>query len=260
MAYQKIIVTHDDGIVRLTLNRPEVLNALDEQMVLEIDDLIDALPGDERARVLLITGAGRAFSSGGDLAGGDITPGEDAGAFLESHFNPLVEKLFALHIPIVSAVNGPAVGAACSLALAADITIAAQSAYFLEAFVNIGLVPDVGATWILPRQIGRARATGMLLVGERVPADLAMEWGMIWKSVPDAALSDEAGRIARKLAGGATRSYAMIRQSVRRAMEGTLTATLQEERLNQKEASASGDFAEGVAAYLGKRAPRFLGK
>ncbi|WP_221793965.1 enoyl-CoA hydratase-related protein [Aquisediminimonas sediminicola] len=261
MTYEKIILNNEDGLVRLTLNRPTVLNALDEQLVSELYDALDKLGHDDRARVLLITGAGRAFSSGGDLAGGDLRPGEvDAGRFLETHFNPVLERLFSLPIPIVAAVNGAAAGAGCSLALAADITIAAYSAYFLQAFINIGLVPDVGSTWLLPKQIGRARANGMMMLGERIPAETAMEWGMIWKAVPDDRLVEEADEIARRFAAGPTRAYAMTRKAIRNAMEGTLTSTLHEERVNQERAGRTADFAEGVAAFIEKRRAKFTGQ
>lgn len=260
MSYERILLTRQDGVVRLTLNRPTVLNALDGQLVEEIHDALKPLENDAGARVLLITGAGRGFSSGADLTAGDLTPGGDAGRFLETHFNPVLELLWALPIPVVAAVNGPAAGAGCSLALAADITIAAHSAYFLQAFINIGLVPDTGSTWLLPRQIGRARATAMMLLGERVSAEMAMQWGMIWKAVPDALLMEEAERIAQTFANGPTRAYAMTRQAIHHALENQLAESLREERINQEVAGRTADFAEGVAAFTQKCRANFLGR
>ena len=163
-------------------------------------------------------------------------------------------------MPVVAAVNGAAAGAGCSLALCADVVVAARSAYFLQAFVNIGLVPDVGSTWLLPRQVGRARASAMMMLGERIGAEKAEEWGMIYRCVDDAELMDAAIGIAGNFANGPTRAYAMIRTGIRRALETTLTDTLRQERENQLTAGNSGDFAEGVRAFLAKEKPVFTGR
>lgn len=256
----KLIVERQDGVVRLTLNRPDLLNALDEETVGAMYDLVDTLDRDPDVRVLVLTGNGRAFCAGADLGGGDVEPGSDAGRFLETHFNPLLEKMMALPIPVVSIVNGLAAGAGCSLALAADVTISVDSAYYLLAFVNIGLVPDVGCTWLLPRHIGRPRAAAMMLLGERIPAAQALEWGMIWQTAPADQLEAEAARIVDKLKRGPTRTYAMIRQGLRHAMESSLTNSLQRERVNQRHASSTADYAEGVNAFLGKRPAAFTGR
>src|SRR3954469_1826308 len=191
MAYEHVRLAMSPAeVATLTIARPDRLNALSAQTV---DELRAAVGEAESsgARCLLLTGEGRGFSSGADLAGGGGLP-VDAGAALEKHFNPLIEAVFALPIPVVAAVNGAAAGAGCSLALAADIVIAGRSAYFLQAFVNIGLIPDAGATWILPRLVGRARAMEMMMLGERIPADRALEWGMIARVVEDEALASEA--------------------------------------------------------------------
>ncbi|HEX2493071.1 MAG TPA: enoyl-CoA hydratase-related protein [Steroidobacter sp.] len=197
--------------------------------------------------VRTMTGAGRAFSSGADLSGQQL---DDAGAVLESHFNPLLERLLALPIPFITAVNGPAAGAGCSLALAGDIVVAARSAYFLQAFVNIGLVPDVGSTWMLPRLVGRARAQAMMMLGERIGVEQAEQWGMVYKTVEDAALANEADALALKLANGPTRAYAMIRQAIRASLECSLTEALHIERWNQLQAGRTEDFKEGVGSSL----------
>jgi 2-(1,2-epoxy-1,2-dihydrophenyl)acetyl-CoA isomerase len=266
MAYEHILLEEADGVATLTINRPQALNALHVGVISEMIHAVDGLRDGGSARVLLLTGAGRGFSSGADLAGGGAggTPmgsgPVDAGKVLETHFNPLLERLFALPIPFITAVNGPAAGAGCSYALAGDIVIAGRSAYFLQAFVNIGLVPDVGSTWLLPRLAGRARAQAMMMLGERIPAEKAEDWGLIYKCVDDAELMPTATAIAQKLAKGPTQAYALIRQGIRACMDSTLTEGLMVERRNQLLAGRTGDFAEGVAAFLQKRPAAFTGR
>jgi 2-(1,2-epoxy-1,2-dihydrophenyl)acetyl-CoA isomerase len=266
MAYEHILLDQADGVATLTINRPQMLNALHVGVISEMIDAVDRLRDEGAARALLMTGAGRGFSSGADLAGGGAggTPSGsgkiDAGKVLETHFNPLMERLLALPIPLITAVNGPAAGAGCSYALAGDIVIAGRSAYFLQAFVNIGLVPDVGSTWLLPRLAGRARATAMMMLGERIPAEKAAEWGMIYQVVDDEALMPTARAIADKLAKGPTQAYALIRHGIRDCMDATLTEGLMIERRNQMIAGRTGDFMEGVAAFLQKRPANFQGK
>ncbi|TMJ18351.1 MAG: 2-(1,2-epoxy-1,2-dihydrophenyl)acetyl-CoA isomerase [Alphaproteobacteria bacterium] len=242
----------------ITLDRPETLNALNAPMVDELRAAVEAAPG-SGARCLLLAGEGRGFSSGADLASGGGLP-SDAGMALEKHFNPLVEALFALPIPVVAAVNGPCAGAGCSLALAADIVIAGQSAYFLQAFVNIGLIPDAGATWLLPRLVGRARAMEMMMLGERIPAAQAAEWGMIARVVEDEALASEALALAARLAQGPTIAYGLIRRLARESGQCSLGEALAAERVAQREAGETEDFKAAVVAFLQKRQPSFVGR
>ena len=259
MAYEHIRLEQSPAqVATITLDRPDSLNALNAKMVDELRAAVESLPG-SGARCLLITGSGRGFSSGADLAGGGGLP-DDVGLALEKHFNPLVEALFALDIPVVAAVNGAAAGAGCSLALAADIVIAARSAYFLQAFVNIGLIPDAGATWLLPRLAGRARAMEMMMLGERIPAERALEWGMISRVVEDEFLAAEAVALAASLAKGPTFALGLIRQLARNADRLPLTEALGAERVAQRDAGNTGDFKNAVFAFLQKRQPTFEGR
>jgi 2-(1,2-epoxy-1,2-dihydrophenyl)acetyl-CoA isomerase len=269
MAYDHITWAEEDGVAVLTINRPERLNSLNTDVIREMIDAVDMIrDGVSSARCLVLTGAGRGFSSGADLGGGGAGGGGggggsgpiDAGKVLETHFNVLLERLFALPVPFVTAVNGPAAGAGCSYGLAGDIIVAAKSAYFLQAFVNIGLVPDVGSTWMLPRMIGRARATRMMMLGERIPAAQAYEWGMVSEVVEDAELMARTMEIAKKLAAGPTKALTLIRTGIRDCMDKTLTEALMVERRNQMHAGRSADFGEGVMAFLQKRPAQFTGK
>jgi 2-(1,2-epoxy-1,2-dihydrophenyl)acetyl-CoA isomerase len=267
MAYEHITWTEEDGVAVLTINRPERLNSLNTDLIREMIDAVDKIrDGISPARCLVLTGAGRGFSSGADLSGGGAGGGGggsgpvDAGKVLETHFNVLLERLFALPVPFVTAVNGPAAGAGCSYALAGDIIVAAKSAYFLQAFVNIGLVPDVGSTWMLPRMVGRARATRMMMLGEKIPAAQAYEWGMVSEVVDDAELMARTMEIAKKLAAGPTKALTLIRTGIRDCMDKTLTEALMVERRNQMHAGRSADFGEGVMAFLQKRPAQFTGK
>jgi 2-(1,2-epoxy-1,2-dihydrophenyl)acetyl-CoA isomerase len=246
------------GVATIALNRPDSLNALNAAMLDEIRAAVESLP-DSGARALLLTGEGRGFSSGADLASGGGLP-EDVGAALEAHFNPLIEALFACPLPVVAAVNGPCAGAGCSLALAADLVIAGRSAYFLQAFINIGLIPDAGATWLLPRLAGRARAMEMMMLGERIPAEKAADWGLISRVVEDADLAAEAMALTERLARGPTVAYGLLRRLARNAEQSALTEALAAERVAQREAGRTQDFKAAVLAFLQKQEPQFGGK
>jgi 2-(1,2-epoxy-1,2-dihydrophenyl)acetyl-CoA isomerase len=246
------------AVATVTLNRPDSLNALNAAMLDELRAAVESLP-QAGARCLLLAGAGRGFSSGADLASGGGLP-DDVGAALEAHYNPLIEALFALPLPVVAAVQGPCAGAGCSLALAADIVVASRSAYFLQAFVNIGLIPDAGATWLLPRLAGRARAMEMMMLGERIPAEQALAWGMIGRVVEDEELASEAVALATRLAQGPTVAYGLLRRLARNAGQLPLGEALAAERIAQREAGRTEDFKAAVTAFLQKRQPSFDGR
>ena len=248
----------DAGVATITLNRPDNLNALNSAMLDEMRAAVDGLPG-SGARALLLAGEGRGFSSGADLAAGGGLP-DDVGAPLEAHFNPLIEALFACPLPVVAAVNGPCAGAGCSLALAADLVIAGRSAYFLQAFINIGLIPDAGATWLLPRLAGRARAMEMMMLGERISAEQAAEWGMISRVVADEDLAAEALALAGRLAAGPTIAYGLLRGLARNAEQSSLPEALAAERIAQRDAGRTSDFKAAVMAFLQKQPPGFEGR
>lgn len=260
MAYERIDLSIADDVATLTLNHPETRNALSWKMAAELGHALDNLGG---ARALVITGAGKGFCSGGDMSS-EVREGSDFGEMLYEGLteavNPALLKLKALKIPVVAAVNGAAAGAGAPLALLADFVIAGESAFFFMAFPNVGLVPDSGGSFTLPRLIGKARAMQMMLLAEKIPAAQALDWGMIYKVVPDDVLQGEAQRLAAKLADGPTVSYGLIRQQVQAALESDLAAVLQTEADNQRTAGKSKDCAEAVAAFLEKRAPVFRGE
>lgn len=259
MNYSAIHLDLDTAnVATLTLNRPDNLNALNFTLLDEMRHALIAI-AERGARALLLAGAGRGFSSGADLGGSGGFP-EDVGAALEAHFNPLIQALFELPMPVVAAVNGPCAGAGCSLALCADIVIAGRSAYFLQAFVNIGLIPDAGATWLLPRLAGRARAMEMMMLGERVSAEQALDWGMISRVVADEDLLTEAKALTARLAAGPTAAYALIRKLARNSAHLGLAEALAAERIAQREAGRTEDFKQGVVAFLQKRPPSFDGR
>jgi 2-(1,2-epoxy-1,2-dihydrophenyl)acetyl-CoA isomerase len=245
------------AVATITLDRPETLNALSAALIEEVRAALASLPG-SGARCLLLIGEGRAFSSGADLVADGGLP-DDVGAALESHLNPLIEDVFALPMPVVAAVRGPCAGAGCSLALAADIVLAGRSAYFLQAFINIGLVPDAGATWLLPRLAGRARAMEMMMLGERIPAAQAAEWGMISRMVEDEDLETDAIALAARLAQGPTAAYNLLRKLARDAGQAPLSEALAAERRAQTIAGRTDDFKSGVMAFIQKRPPTFKG-
>ena len=260
MDFETIRVENVGDVRKITLNRPERLNACPPTMAVEIADALADLQG---ARSVLLTGEGRAFCSGADLAASgkrSISGGAGSYKALTESYNPLMMKLSRLPVPLVCAVNGVAAGVGCSLALAGDFVLAARSAYFLQAFVNIGLVPDGGASWMLPRLIGKPRATQMMMLGERIGAEQAAEWGMVYKCVDDDALAAEAMALAERLAAGPTVALGIMRQNLARALDSDLSAALVTEAEGQKVAGDSEDSREGVRAFLGKRKAQFQGK
>ncbi|MFO1239796.1 MAG: enoyl-CoA hydratase-related protein [Sphingomonadaceae bacterium] len=260
MAYETIKFNIAGSIATITLNRPERLNAAPPQMFDEIAEALDNLEG---ARALLITGEGRAFCSGADLqARGDgsaLAGGGGPYGALTRHYNPTMLKLARLNVPVITAVNGPAAGVGCSLALASDFAIAGKSAYFLQAFVNIGLVPDGGASWMLTRLLGKARATQMMMLGEKISAEQAADWGLIYKCVDDAVLAEEAQALAARLAKGPTVALGIMRQNIAAALDGDYASALLREAEGQKIAGASADAREGGMSFLEKRKPEFKG-
>jgi 2-(1,2-epoxy-1,2-dihydrophenyl)acetyl-CoA isomerase len=257
-----ILIARRDGYRVLTLNRPARLNAFTIEMHKELAAAIADAEADASCRALLLTGAGRAFSTGQDLnervlPNGDVViPGEA----LEKYYNPLVLKLRALPFPVVCAVNGIAAGASCNIALGCDIVIAARSASFLQPFARLGIIPDAGGTWLLPRLIGQARARGLTLLAEPISAEQAEQWGLIWKVVDDTALMTEAEKLCAHFASGPTFGYAQIKRAFDAAEDNDLSTQLDLERKLQREAGSHPDYAEGVKAFLAKRKPVFTGK
>ncbi len=261
MSYQSINFEVAEGIARLTLNRPERLNSFTTAMHGEVRDALGRL-GPEGARVLVLTGAGRAFCAGQDLNDRAVTPGSapvDLGDSIESFYKPLVLALRDLPMPVVAAVNGVAAGAGANIALACDIVIAARSASFIQSFSKLGLVPDCGGTWSLPHLVGGARALGLALLGEKLPAEQAAAWGLIWQCVDDADFAAVVEALSRQLAAGPTRGLARTKRAMHAAWQLSFEAALDAERDAQRELGRSADYAEGVAAFAGKRTPRFSG-
>lgn len=260
--HQTIRVEQAEGVVTLTLNKPEKMNAMGPAMVGEMIAVLDALPA-MGARALIITGEGRGFSSGADLGGRSFDggkPGDASRRSLHSHFNPLMLALAGLDVPVVAAVNGAAAGIGCTLALSGDLIVAGRSAYFLQAFVNIGLVPDGGATWVLPKAAGIPAAMEAMLLGERISAERAHELGMVNRCVDDEGVMDEARALAERLAKGPTVAMGLIRRLVRNAQSTSLSDAMNAEAEAQRVAGNSEDFVEGVQAFLGKREARFEGR
>jgi 2-(1,2-epoxy-1,2-dihydrophenyl)acetyl-CoA isomerase len=262
MTYESILFDVDDGIARLTLNRPERLNSFTTGMHAEVRDALARLQP-EAARVLVLTGAGRAFCAGQDLNDRAVAPGSapvDLGESIENFYKPLVLALRSLPMPVVAAVNGVAAGAGANIALACDIVIAASSASFIQSFNKLGLVPDCGGTWSLPQLLGSARALGLALLGDKLSAEQAAAWGLIWQCVDDADFGATVDALAARLATGPTRGLARTKQAMQAAHQLTFEAALDAERDAQRELGRSADYAEGVAAFAAKRTPRFSGK
>jgi 2-(1,2-epoxy-1,2-dihydrophenyl)acetyl-CoA isomerase len=261
MAYDKLKVSTDDGITVLTLSDPATMNAAGTDMAEQLHGALKEAAADADVRAIVLTGEGRGFCSGANLQPGPGAVGgrRDAGSSLETVYNPLVTFMREMATPLVTAINGPAAGVGCSLALLGDIVVAAESAYFLPAFRRIGLIPDGGSTYILPRLIGKARAMEMALLGERVPAATALEWGLINRCVPDADLMSTALTIAGQLATGPA-SLGLSRQTLWASFDSTWPEQLHREALGQTAAGKTEDFREGVAAFLQKRPAEFRGR
>ncbi len=260
----EIIYTVDSGVATITLNRPEKLNATTASMLLALQEAIGAAVAAEDVRAVLLTGAGRGFCAGQDLGdrrvAGDSSTPPNLAESLDTLYNPIVRAITTMPKPVVCSVNGVAAGAGANLALACDIVIAARSAKFIEVFSRVGLIPDAGGTWLLPRLIGRARAMGAALLAEPIPAETAHEWGLIWDVVEDDVLADHAWALTLRLASGPTRGYGYVKQALLASTAPSLDAHLDLERDLQGEAGRSNDYREGVDAFLGKREPRFEGR
>lgn len=262
MSYTQITLAKADGLATLTLSQPEKLNAVSRKMIAEIKAAWEDIAADSSVRAVLLTGAGRGFCAGADLADPDRDngPTADSGSALDKFFNPVIRSMRALPKPIVAAVNGVAAGVGMSFALAADIAIAGKSASFLQAFARIGLLPDGGSTWFLPRTVGDARARALAMLAPQIKAEQAKEWGLIWDVVEDAELMPKATELARRLADGPTLSLARIKEAMNRAGGNSLAEQLDLERDFQRELGRSEDFKEGVQAFLAKRKANFKGK
>jgi 2-(1,2-epoxy-1,2-dihydrophenyl)acetyl-CoA isomerase len=262
MSYQTILLDITASVARLTFNRPERLNSFNTQMHAEVREALGSVASGD-ARVLVITGAGRGFCAGQDLGDRAVAPAgkaADLGESIEKNYKPLVLALRSLQMPVIAAVNGVAAGAGANIALACDLVIAARCASFVQAFSKLGLVPDSGGTWSLPRLVGNARAMGLALLGDKLPAEQAAEWGLIWRCVEDAELSVVVDGLATQLAAAPTRGLARTKQALYEGWGRTLEQQLDIERDYQRELGYTADYAEGVAAFTQKRPPQFTGR
>jgi 2-(1,2-epoxy-1,2-dihydrophenyl)acetyl-CoA isomerase len=261
MAGDTVLVEVDGALTRITLNRPDRLNSFTTEMHEALAQALDNA-ADPSCRAVLLTGAGRGFCAGQDLADRVVKPGDaspDVGSSLETYYNPLVRRIRSMPKPVIIAVNGVAAGAGASLALHGDIVLAARSARFVNTFAKIGIMPDAGGTWILPRLVGEARARGLAMLAEPISADQAESWGLIWKAIDDDKLMAEATALANRLAEGATGAYAAIKAAIGSAATNTLDQQLDLERDLQRRLGAAPDYVEGVRAFMEKRAPKFTG-
>jgi 2-(1,2-epoxy-1,2-dihydrophenyl)acetyl-CoA isomerase len=260
-SHETIDLEVTDGAARIVLNRPESLNAWNEQFGIDLRDAVETVSRDDAARAVVITGAGRAFSSGADLkeerSDGEGVP--DLSKRLKDLYHPIILGIREMPKPVIASVNGPAVGIGCSMALACDLVLAAESAYFLLAFVNIGLVPDGGVTAVLPARAGFARSAEMGMLGERIPADRALEWGIINRVCPDDGLAEESDAVLKKLAAGPTKAYANYKRLLNRRLYAGMAEQLEAEADAQRQQGETADFVEGVLAFIQKRPAEFKG-
>ncbi|MBK8497336.1 MAG: 2-(1,2-epoxy-1,2-dihydrophenyl)acetyl-CoA isomerase [Flavobacteriales bacterium] len=259
MTYEKLLFANSNGVATLTLNRPDKLNSFDRQMSLEVIDALDACAADATVRAVLITGSGRAFSAGQDLAEA-IAPGTKIEDILTTQYNPIVRRIRELKKPVIAAVNGVAAGAGANIAFACDLALAAESANFIQSFINIGLIPDSGGTFTLPRLVGMQRAFGQMILAPKVSAKDAEAQGMIWKCVAGGELMNEANLLAQKLAVMPTKAIALTKEALNRSLTNSLTEQLDVENELQTIAGRSHDYSEGVKAFLEKRRPVYTGE
>ena len=263
--FKYITYSSADRIATITLNRPDKLNSLTGEMALELHSALDAVAQDTAIKAVVLTGAGRAFCAGQDLADPAMSPKPgsnlpaDIGDVVDAFYSPLVRRLRAMPKPVVCAVNGVAAGAGANIALACDVVVAVETASFIQPFCKLGLVPDAGGTWLLPQLVGRARAMGLALLGDKLSAAQAQEWGLIWKCVATNDFATEVNSLAKTLAAGPTLGYVRTREAIDAAASTTLDAQLDTEASLQRELGNSQDYAEGVRAFIAKRAPVFVG-
>lgn len=260
MSEPTVLSEFSDGVATITLNRPEKLNAFTESMHGDLAHILDRIELDRAVRAVLLTGAGRGFCSGQDLNDRSDAETVDLGDSLDRLYNPLIRRIRKLERPVICAVNGVAAGAGANIALACDIVLAAHSASFIQAFVKLGLVPDAGGSFILPRLVGRARAMGMAMLGDKISAEQAAGWGLIWDVVDDDELINEAKNLAKHLAKQPTLGIGMIKRAINASMENDLDQQLDLERNLQREAGRTMDYREGVSAFLERRMPNFKGR
>ncbi|MDR9468629.1 2-(1,2-epoxy-1,2-dihydrophenyl)acetyl-CoA isomerase PaaG [Marinospirillum sp.] len=263
MTQPSILLEIDQGVALLTLNRPDSLNSFNAEMHAEIRSAISQVRKNAEVRALVITGSGRGFCAGQDLSDRNVAPGAEApdlGESIEKRYNPLLRSIRELPMPVICAVNGVAAGAGANIALACDITLAAKSASFIQAFCKIGLIPDSGGTWSLPHLVGMARAKGMALLGDKIKAEQAESWGMIWRCVEDDQLMEEAMQLARHLATQPTKGLALIKRALHASTNNTFDQQLDLERDLQRLAGRTDDYREGVGAFMEKRTPNFKGQ
>lgn len=264
--FDTITLEISEGVATLTLNRPDRLNSFTDAMHAEVRAALDAIRAgraDGTVRAMVLTGAGRGFCAGQDLSDRSVSAGDaapDLGASVEKNYKPLVMALRELDMPVIAAVNGVAAGAGANLALACDLVFAARSASFIQAFCKLGLIPDTGGTWILPRLLGPARAMGLAMLGDKLPAEQAEAWGLIWKCVDDADLMPTVSALARQMAAGPTFGFAQTKKAIWASSTQDFATQLDMERDMMRACGQSDDYREGVAAFMEKRAPRFTGR